>query len=252
MILPAFDFFRDLKIKIMTKISIIMPVFNERNFVSQAISQAAGLNCHQEIIAVDDCSTDGTLEELKNLQKKINFRIFSHRQNQGKGAAIRTGLSQARGIYSIIFDADLEYSTQDIPFLLREIEKIQKSQLSEEQVAVYGSRFLKNYPNKLTLHYLANQLLTFLTNLFFGLKLTDMETCLKLCPTTILQGLNLQSKRFEFEPEVTAKLAKKGVLIVERPIQYSRRTYQQGKKIRFKDGLLAIQTIIKEKINRHN
>jgi glycosyltransferase involved in cell wall biosynthesis len=233
----------------MIKLSIIIPVYNEKKFIGQVISQVSRLKCNQEMIVIDDCSTDGTLEELKKLSNKFDFRIFTHQRNQGKGAAIRTGLKQARGEYSIIYDADLEYSVQDIVYLLKEAEKVQNAQLSKKRVAIYGSRFLKKYPKKISSHYLANRFLTFLTNLFFNLKLTDMETCLKLCPTKILQGLDLKSKRFEFDPEVTAKLAKKGVLIVERPIQYSRRTYQQGKKIGFADGFSAVKTIFKEKID---
>lgn len=234
----------------MKKISIIIPVYNEKGLVSRAIEEITKLELNQEIVVIDDGSTDGTFGELKKLQKKFDFKLLFHQTNQGKGASIRTGLNQAKGLYSIVYDADLEYQAQDILFLLAEMEKICGSQPEAKEIAIYGSRFLKNYPAKLSLHYLANRFLTFLTNCFFGLGLTDMETCLKLCPTKILQELNLQSKRFEFEPEITAKLAKRGVLIIERPIQYSRRTYRHGKKIRFKDGLLAIKTIIKERIIR--
>jgi glycosyltransferase involved in cell wall biosynthesis len=232
----------------MKKISIIIPVYNEKDFINQAIKSVAGLNIDKEIIVVDDCSTDGTLGELKKLQKEFNFKLLVHQSNQGKGAAIISGLTLAEGQLTIVYDADLEYHVRDILFLLAEMEKIQSSWPSAKEIAIYGSRFLKNYPEKLTLHYLANRFLTILTNLLFGLNLTDMETCLKLCPTKILQELNLQSKRFEFEPEVTAKLAKRRVLIIERPIDYSRRTIQQGKKIKFRDGFLAIKTLIKERL----
>ncbi|OGZ34293.1 MAG: hypothetical protein A3I88_02000 [Candidatus Portnoybacteria bacterium RIFCSPLOWO2_12_FULL_39_9] len=229
----------------MKKISIIIPAYNERDFIGRAIEAAAELDCQKEIIVVDDCSIDGTREILKNLQKEFKFKLLVHQKNQGKGAAIRTGLKEAQGAYSIVYDADLEYQAKDILFLLKEMEKIQKSSLRE--IAVYGSRFLKNYSDKFSLHYLANCFLTFLTNRLFGLNLTDMETCLKLCPTKILKELGLTAKRFEFEPEVTAKLAKRGVVIIERPIHYSRRTYQQGKKIRFRDGVMAIKTLIRER-----
>ena len=230
----------------MKTLSIIIPVYNEKDFIRRAIEAAAKLDCQKEIIVIDDCSIDGTGKELKKLQKEFDFKLLAHQKNQGKGAAIRTGLKKAEGLYSIVYDADLEYQAQDILFLLEEMERAEKNSVKE--LAIYGSRFLRNYPKKLTLHYLANRFLTLLTNLFFGLKLTDMETCLKLCPTKILKELELSFKRFEFEPEITAKLARRGVVIIERPIQYLRRTYQQGKKIRFKDGLLAIKTLIKERL----
>lgn len=231
------------------RLSIIIPVYNEKDFIGQVIEEVVKLDCCQEIIVVDDCSVDGTQEKLKKLQKEFDFKLLLHQKNQGKGAAIRTGLGEAQGLYTIIYDADLEYSAKDILFLLEEMEKAQKN--SSKEIAIYGSRFFKKYPEKFTPHYLANRFLTFLTNLLFNLSLTDMETCLKLCPTKILKELDLLAKRFEFEPELTAKLAKRGVVIIERPIQYFRRTYGQGKKIRFKDGLLAVLTLMKERI-RHD
>lgn len=231
----------------MSEISIIMPVYNEEKLIEKALKEVFDLSLDKEIIVIDDFSDDGTKEKLKGLQKKFNFKFIELSKNAGKGNAIKEGLLQASGAWAIVFDADLEYRTEDISRLLNEAKKHEN-----EKIAVYGSRFLGEYKNKLSFHYAANRFLTLIANLFFDLNLTDMETCLKLCPTEILKKLNLKSKRFEFEPEITARLAKNKIKIIEIPISYSRRTYQEGKKIRFKDGVAALKTLFQEKFFRED
>jgi glycosyltransferase involved in cell wall biosynthesis len=225
----------------MPKLSIVIPVYNEKKFIKAALEKIIALEIDKEIIVVDDASNDGTKDILTELEKYLDFKIVRHLKNRGKGAAILSGLEEAVGIWFLVFDADLEYEAEDILLLLEEVKKYESG-----QVAIYGSRFLGGYKNKFSIHYFANKFLTFLANFLFGLKLTDMETCLKLCPTKILKKLNLQAQRFEFEPEITAKLAKRKIKIVEIPINYKRRNYEQGKKIKARDGLVAIKTLFKE------
>jgi len=225
----------------MPKLSIVIPVYNERKFIKAALEKIIALEIDKEIIVVDDASCDGTENILAEMVKSLDFKIVRHLENRGKGAAILRGLEEAVGIWFLVFDADLEYRAEDALLLLREVKKYESG-----QVAIYGSRFLGGYKNKFSIHYFANKFLTFLANFLFGLKLTDMETCLKLCPTKILKKLNLQAQRFEFEPEITAKLAKRKIKIVEIPINYKRRNYEQGKKIKARDGLVAIKTLFKE------
>lgn len=231
----------------MKKLSIIIPVYNEAQFIKEVIQKVSQLKLSKEIICVDDCSTDGTLRKLREVRKKHQFRLVVHKKNRGKGTAVRNGLKRASGFYSIIYDADLEYPVKNIPFLLKEMEEIKAGWPEERDISIYGSRFLEEYRGKLSLHYFANRFLTSLTNLLFSANLTDMETCLKMCPTAILKSFNLSAREFEIEPELTAKLIKKNVLIIERPVEYIRRKYSQGKKIGFKDGLIAIKTIFKER-----
>ncbi len=231
----------------MKKISIIIPVYNEVKFIKDVIGQVSKLKLSKEIICVDDCSTDGTLERIRKIRKDFKFRLVVHKRNKGKGMAVRNGLKRANGLYSVIYDADFEYPTKNISFLLKEMEEIKAGWPEEKDISIYGSRFMDGYQEKLSFHYFANRFLTSLTNLLFNSNLTDMETCLKLCPTEILRSLKLSSRGFEIEPELTAKLIKKGVLIIERPVQYKRRKYSQGKKIGFKDGLLAVKTIFRER-----
>jgi glycosyltransferase involved in cell wall biosynthesis len=225
----------------MPKLSIVIPVYNEKKFIKAALEKIIALEIDKEIIVVDDASCDGTENILAEMVKSLDFKIVRHLENRGKGAAILRGLEEAVGIWFLVFDADLEYRAEDALLLLREVKKYESG-----QVAIYGSRFLGGYKNKFSIHYFANKFLTFLANFLFGLKLTDMETCLKLCPTKILKKLNLQAQRFEFEPEITAKLAKRKIKIVEIPINYKRRNYEQGKKIKARDGLVAIKTLFKE------
>lgn len=227
----------------MPAVSIIIPAYNEENLIKKALEAVFDLNLDKEVIVIDDASTDNTAEQLKKLQKNFNFKLIVLPKNQGKGNAIRIGIKQAAGFWSVVFDADLEYRAEDISRLLAEAEKCKT-----KKIAVFGSRFLGGYKNKFSIHYLANWFLTLSANIIFGLNLTDMETCLKLCPTEIIKNFTLKSKRFEFEPEITARLAKSKIEIKEIPVSYSRRTYKQGKKIRFKDGLIAVKTLVQERI----
>lgn len=224
----------------MKEITIIIPVYNEERLIEKAIREIHSLDINKEIIAIDDASSDSTPGILSALKRKLDFKIVRHLTNRGKGTAILSGLKEATGRWILVFDADLEYSSEDILLLLEEAKKY------EGKIAVFGSRFLKKYDNKFSIHYLANKFLTGLANFLFGLSLTDMETCLKLCPADVIKNLELKAKRFEIEPEITAKLAKKKIEILEIPVKYNRRNYKQGKKIRFKDGLAAMKTLIKE------
>jgi glycosyltransferase involved in cell wall biosynthesis len=226
----------------MPKVSIIIPVYNEEKMIAKTLQEVFNLNLDKEIIVIDDASIDNTAEQLKKLQENFNFQLITIPKNRGKGNAIRAGIRQASGYWAIVFDADLEYKTSDILRLVVEAEKDET-----KKIAVFGSRFLGEYKNKFSLHYFANSFLTFFTNILFSLDLTDMETCLKLCPVQIIKDFNLKSERFEFEPEITARLAKSKIKIKEISISYARRTYKQGKKIKFKDGLMAIKTLLKEK-----
>jgi len=229
----------------MPKVSIIIPVYNEEKLIAKTLQEVFNLNLDKEIIIIDDASIDNTAEQLKKLQENFNFQLITIPKNRGKGNAIRAGIKQATGFWAVVFDADLEYSAKDIFRLVGEAEK-----RGTKKIAVYGSRFLGGYKNKFSLHYFANRFLTFLTNILFGLNLTDMETCLKLFPIEVIKNFSLKSERFEFEPEITAQLAKNKIEIKEIPVIYSRRTYEQGKKIKFKDGFVAIKTLIKERIFR--
>jgi len=221
-------------------LSIIVPVYNEENLVLLSLPPIFKLPINKEVIVIDDGSSDNTLQILNDLKKEYDFSLIEQKVNQGKGAAIKKGLESIEGDYFIICDADLEYDPKDIIPLFTKIK-----QSPEEKIAIYGSRF-KNRP-KLSFHYLVNSFLTLSTNLLFNSRLTDMETCFKLVPKKALSEIKLSGKRFEFEPEITSQLIKRGYKIQELPISYKRRTYDEGKKITAKDGFLALQTLIKER-----
>jgi glycosyltransferase involved in cell wall biosynthesis len=212
--------------------SIIIPVYNEKDTILKVINSVEAVNINKEIIVIDDFSTDGTREIIKN-QKDI--KVIYHGKNKGKGAAMRTGLECATGDVFIIQDSDLEYNPEEIPKLLEPIER------GEAQV-VYGSRF-KGKGEFLFLSFIANKFLTFFTNLLYGSHLTDMETCYKCMKMDIIRNLDLKAKRFEFEPEVTAKILKRGYKIYEVPISYFGR--KKGKKIGWKDGIQAMVCLFK-------
>jgi glycosyltransferase involved in cell wall biosynthesis len=198
--------------------------------------QLAGID--KEIILVDDCSTDGTSDVLSAEVTRGDIHLFSHPHNRGKGAAIQTGLQQASGDLIIVQDADLEYDPQDYSRLLAPI-------LSGETRVVYGSRFAQGHHRTMFLSQrLANVVLTMLTNLLYGTSLSDMETCYKVFPADVIRGIPLHAQRFDFEPEITAKLLKRGYRIVEVPISYAGREYHQGKKINWRDGLAAMLSLI--------
>lgn len=220
------------------KLSIIIPVFNEAETVGEIIRQVKQVHeFEKEIIVVDDASTDSTGKVIKDIK---NITVIKHKTNQGKGSAIRTGIAKATGDYILVQDADLEYDPQDILLMLEPIRK------GKAQV-VYGSRFTGQHRNMFFWHWMGNQILTLVTNVLYNTTLSDMETCYKLMPVSLVTSLNLKAKRFEFEPEVTAKILKRGIRIWEVPISYAGREYNEGKKISWRDGLPALWTLVREK-----
>ncbi|MFC1790565.1 glycosyltransferase family 2 protein [Patescibacteria group bacterium] len=214
------------------KLSIVIPAYNEEKTISQVISKVAALNVKKEIIVVNDASTDKTAPILESLSAKFLLKVFHHDTNQGKGAAVKTGVKVAKGEYVVIQDADLEYQPQQILKLLKSAEK-------NNWPVVYGSRFLGSCQKMTWQFWLGNRLLTLLTNFLFKVKLTDMETCYKLFKRELIQSLDWQAKRFDFEPEITVRILKKGIKIREIPIDYVARKKSEGKKISFRDGLEA-------------
>lgn len=224
------------------KLSIVIPVYNEIDTLHEILRQvkAVDVGIEKEIILIDDDSTDGTHGILKEIEASgdKSIRIFYHKVNQGKGAALRTGFQHVTGDVTIIQDADVEYDPQDYPKLIQPI-------LAGEADVVYGSRFTVRKQRGLLSSYAANKFLTFISNLFTGLQLTDMETCYKVIRTSILREIPLRSDRFGFEPEITAKLAKRKCRILEIPITYRGRDYAEGKKVSWKDGVAALFHIIR-------
>ena len=221
------------------KISVVMPVYNEIGTIDEILTRVQAVAVEKEIVIVDDYSTDGTRERLKKIEQGHgNVKVFYHERNQGKGAALRTGFEGVTGDIVIIQDADLEYDPKEYPVLLEPI-------LDGRADVVYGSRFLGG-PHRVLFfwHYLGNKFLTFLSNALTNLNLTDMETCYKVFRREVLNDIQLKSNRFGFEPEFTAKIAKKGFRIYETSISYSGRTYAEGKKIGWKDGVKAIFAIL--------
>jgi glycosyltransferase involved in cell wall biosynthesis len=217
------------------KVSVVIPVYNEVSTIEEIVRRVRAVSMAEEIIVVDDASTDGTGDRLKILDAACpELKVFSHPTNRGKGAALRTGFSAVTGDVVIIQDADLEYSPRDYPVLLQPI-------LEGEADVVYGSRFLSG-PHRVLLfwHYLGNKFLTFLSNALNNINLSDMETCYKAFRSDLLRQINLRSDRFGFEPEFTAKVAKTRARIYEVPIRYSGRTYAEGKKIGWRDGIAAV------------
>ena len=221
------------------KLSVIIPVFNEKNFLRDVIRRVEAVDYEKEIILIDDCSNDGTQEILNEYKDREGFQVFFHSRNQGKGAALRTGFSQATGDVIIIQDADLEYNPKDYGILLEPI-------LDGRADVVYGSRFLGG-PHRVMFywHYVGNKLLTTLSNMFTNLNLTDMETGYKVFTIKVIDSITLTSDRFGFEPEITSKIAKKNFRVYEVPISYSGRDYSEGKKITWKDGVAALWFIVK-------
>lgn len=230
------------------KLSIVIPAYNEGptiHFILDKLQRVSLLNTiEKEIIIVNDCSKDNTEEAVKNYMTQnpsLNIQYFKHEVNKGKGAALHTGIQKATGEYLIIQDADLEYDPEEYNLLLKPV-------LDGFADVVYGSRFMGGNPHRILFfwHTLGNKFLTFLSNMFTNLNLTDMETCYKLFNTKIIQSIPLQEKRFGFEPEVTAKISRiPKIRIYEVGISYYGRTYEEGKKIGWKDGFRAIYCILK-------
>jgi glycosyltransferase involved in cell wall biosynthesis len=221
-------------------LSIIMPVYNERATIEEIIRRVSDVDVADEIIIVDDFSTDGTREVLHQIEQDHSIvRLILHERNRGKGAAVRTGIAAAAMDLVLIQDADLEYDPRDIPALLKPIEEGKTD-------VVYGSRFL-GAPRRATMfwHMVANKLLTLMTNILYNSILSDMETGYKLFPRQLIQSIPLNAKRFDFEPEVTAKLLKRKVRIYEVPITFNPREYSEGKKIGLKDAFEAVWTLLK-------
>jgi glycosyltransferase involved in cell wall biosynthesis len=221
------------------KLSVIVPVFNERNTVVEILRRmrAVDLPLDREFIVVDDGSDDGTRAVLTQLGDSTT-KVVSHPQNRGKGAAIRTGLQHVTGELVLIQDADLEYDPDD---WLRMLAPVLKGRAN----VVYGSRFTGEHRNMLFMHWAGNRVLSLFTNLLYNTTLSDMETCYKLFDRDVLHGITLKSDRFDFEPEITAKVLRKGVRIYEVPISYAGREIEEGKKITWRDGFAALFALVK-------
>ena len=221
------------------KLSVIVPVFDERNTVVEIVRRmrAVDLPVDLEIVIVDDGSTDGTRDVLRQLGDST-VRVITHEANRGKGAAIRSGLAQVHGDLVLVQDADLEYDPEDWPKLLAPI-------LRGKARVVYGSRFTGERRNMLFLHWVGNRFLSLITNVLYNTTLSDMETCYKLFDRELLDSITLRAQRFEFEPEVTAKILRRGIRIYEVPISYTGREFDEGKKITWRDGFVALWTLVK-------
>lgn len=223
------------------RLTIIIPVYNEEKTIGKVIDKLLGVKLpyRKEIIIVDDGSTDGTKKRIKKTQNTSIKTIF-HKHNQGKGAAIQSGIKKATGDYILIQDADLEYNPQEIPQLLNAL----KRGIKKDSVAVYGSRFIKGNATIPPLYLLGNKVLTAITNMLYGTRLTDMETGYKLVPVSFFKKIKLTSHRFDIEPEITIKLIKNKVRIIEVPISYKGRTHLGGKKLTVNDAFGALKTLL--------
>jgi len=225
------------------KLSIIIPVYNEEKTLEQVIKKIQDVNLgniKKELIIVNDCSKDNSFNIAKKLIKKYkNIKLINHEKNLGKGIAIRTGLKSFTGDIVLIQDADLEYNPEEYKRLIKPI-------LEKRTKVVYGSRLLGKIRGfSIPIHYYGNIFLSLITTLLYFRKITDMETCYKIMASDVIKNIKLRAKRFDFEPEITAKIIKKGYKIIEIPIDYNSRSFQEGKKITWKDGLKAIYYLIK-------
>ena len=223
----------------MNKITILIPVYNEYNTLNKILAKIENIDFYglnKEIILIDDCSTDGT----KELYKDLNYKVLYHERNLGKGAALRDGFKEATGDIVTIQDADLEYNPEDLLPLVKVV-------MDNEADVAYGSRFMNIDMSKdyMLTHLLGNKALTIITNILYGANLTDMETCYKVFKSEYVKNLNIKSNRFDFEPEITAKVLKKGARLYELSISYYGREFAEGKKITWKDGFHALWALIK-------
>ncbi len=222
------------------KLSVVIPVYNEAGTIAELIERVRAVPIEKEMIVVDDCSSDGTQEVLRNLRAAPDLVLRFHERNRGKGAALRSGFSSATGDVVVVQDADLEYDPREYPKMLQPI-------LDGRADVVYGSRFIGGDCHRVLYfwHSVGNRFLTLLSNAVTNLNLTDMETCYKMFRREVIQAIDLQEDRFGFEPEVTAKIAERRCRVYEVGISYSGRTYEEGKKIGWRDGFRAIWCILK-------
>ena len=220
-----------------------MPVYDEKATIRQIVDKVMAVELDKELIIVDDGSKDGTRDILKDIEQQLDgkVRVFYMDRNRGKGAAVRYGIAQATGDVLVIQDADLEYDPEEFKTLLEPFEK-------GRAAVVYGSRFLGGHRTGYYWTTLGNKFLTWLTNVIYNTNLTDMETCYKLFAMDVIREINLKCQRFEFEPEVTAKVLKRGIHIYEVPISYVGREYSEGKKITYKDAWEAVKTLVRYRI----
>lgn len=223
------------------KLSVVIPVFNEQatlQAILDRVRRAPVAPLELEIVVVDDCSTDGSREIAKQEASAGDLQVVLHERNQGKGAAVRSGLQVVTGDIVLIQDADLEYDPADYPLLLRPI-------LTGKAKVVYGSRFLGEHKAMYFWHAVGNRFVTLLTNVLFDTTLTDMETCYKVFTSEVAKGIELRSPRWGFDPEITARILRRGYRIYEVPVSYAGREYHEGKKITWRDGLVVLFTLLR-------
>ena len=219
-------------------LSVVMPVFNEKATIDEIIRRTLAVPLRVQLIVIDDCSTDGTRDMLTALQRELGFTLVLQPQNAGKGSALRRGFQEVRGDLVVIQDADLEYSPEEFPELIELI-------CDGRADVVFGSRFLGRHRVFMFTHYMGNRFLTMATNILYNTMLTDMETCYKVMRTEVLRSMTLEANGFGIEPELTAKIFKRGYRVYEVPISYDGRSYEEGKKIGWRDGFVALWVLLK-------
>jgi glycosyltransferase involved in cell wall biosynthesis len=219
-------------------LSVVMPVYNERHTIEEIIRRVLAVPLRIQLIVVDDYSTDGTRDILSKLNEELSFQLVLKPRNEGKGSALRRGFAAATGDILVIQDADLEYSPEEFPELIDLI-------CTGRADVVYGSRFLGRHRVFLFTHYLGNRFLTFVTNVLYNTMLTDMETCYKVMRIEVMRSMTLRSNSFAIEPELTAKIFKRGFRVYEVPITYDGRGYEEGKKIGWRDGVVALWALLR-------